>query len=288
MQSRGIHAIFCKSREAASKEHWRSSASELLIAYPLIRHFAEQVVSVHFPALREHVESLCLCFRVVDVLQDIKGGTLSTALLQHAIVQQLRKRIAVYGNAAWKPKYHYTLHAPQQIDRDKILTDTFVVERSHILPKLCAIEIRNTASFEKSAMARVLLHRLEHLESFDERPGLLGKDVAMCPELCQAIGGEHAVLASQARLDGIHVHRGDFLLVDGYTFELSAVCKSDDHFFLLGRLLDIVRHLSPSSALWRKQSDLHMLSCTGQRIRRCHAWAEQVDGTWLTLHSVLE
>ena len=35
-----IHQIFNKAREQASKEHWRSGASELLTAYPLVRRFA--------------------------------------------------------------------------------------------------------------------------------------------------------------------------------------------------------------------------------------------------------
>ena len=68
-----MHTMFCKEREAASKEHWRSSASEMLTGYPLIRHFAEQIVSVAFPDLQEHVASLVLSFRVLDILQDTKG-----------------------------------------------------------------------------------------------------------------------------------------------------------------------------------------------------------------------
>ena len=68
-----VHTMFCKERAAASKEHWRSSASETLTGYPLIRHFAEQIVSVAFPDLQKHVASLVLSFKVLDILQDTKG-----------------------------------------------------------------------------------------------------------------------------------------------------------------------------------------------------------------------
>ena len=72
-EGKQVHTMFCKEREAASKEHWRSGASEMLTAYPLIRHFAEQIMSVAFPDLQEHVASLVLSFRVLDILQDTKG-----------------------------------------------------------------------------------------------------------------------------------------------------------------------------------------------------------------------
>ncbi len=285
-QARSIHSMFCKSREAASKEHWRSSASELLTGYPLLRHFAERVVAIHYPALQQHVESLCLCFRVVDILQDTKGGTIDTSLLQRAIVQHLRKHRSVYGPTDWLPKLHFALHLPRQVERDQVLTDCFVLERPHLLPKTITNEIKNPITFERSAIARVLLARMQDLERFDERPGLMGKDVTMCPELSRALGAD-AVLSSAGRFDGIHIQRGDVLLVDGYTFHLSAVCKSDDRFFFLGAVFDSVRYLSPSSGVWRLQSGLQMLQWREQRVRRCHAWTQQADGTWLTLHPAL-
>ena len=286
-QGKAAHAIFCPSREAASKEHWRSSASELLSAYPLMRHFAERVVGVHFPALRHHVESFCCCFRVVDLLQDCKGGFSDTTVLHTAIREHLRKHASVYGIAQWKPKHHFTLHVPEQLERDGVLTDTFVVERSHLLPKIIANEIKNPTTFEKSSIARVLLHRMEELEAFDERSGVLGKDVVMCAELHAVLGGDHALLSPEARFNGVHIRRGDILIVDGYTLELAAVCKNDDVFYLLGCLLDPVRVLSPSSTLFRKQVGLNLLQWRSQRIRQSHAWARQANGEILTLQPAL-
>jgi len=284
--SRNIHVMFCKARENASKDHWRSTASELLTGLPLLRHFAEQIVAIHIPAVRANLDSLCLCCRVVDLLQDTKGGTINVPLLRRAIVEHLRKHASVYGSEAWVPKLHFALHVPQQVQRDQGLLDCFVVERSHLLPKLIATEIKNPVIFEKSAIARILLTRLEDLEKFCELPGLLGNDAAISPELSEALGAD-TVLAAGGHFDGIQVYRDDVLLVDGYTFQLSAVCKSGDRFFLLGCLFDLVRNLSASSAVWRKQALLHLLPLRGQRVRRCHFWSQRSDGTWLTLHPVL-
>ena len=282
---RRIHTMFCKQREAASKEHWRSSASELLTGYPLLRHFAEQVVSVAFPGLQQHVASLSLSFRVIDILQDIKGGTIDVPLLRKAIVEHLQKHRSVYGTADVLPKHHFTMHFPQQVARDGVLTDCFVVERSHLLPKNIADAIDNSTNYEKSAIQRLLLARMVSLESF-ERGGLTGKDVVICPHFSRALGAD-AVLAAGGYFDGIHIQRGDVLQVDGYTFSLSAVCKSGERYFFVGLLFDLLRSLTSSSSVWCRQDGLHVLEWSGQRLRRSHAWSQRADGTWLTLHPAL-
>ena len=220
-----VHTMFCKERAAASKEHWQCSASETLTGYPLIRHFAEQIVSVAFPDLQKHVASLVLSFKVLDILQDTKGGAITVALLRKAIVEHLEQHRSVYGLLGLLPKHHLALHLPQQIARDKTLTDTFVVERSFLLPRRVANEIDNSTSFEKPTISRVILARMSSLDSFDERVGFTGKDAAMCPELSRALGADVAVAAG-AHIDGIRIQRDDVLLVDGYTIKLSAVCKS--------------------------------------------------------------
>ena len=65
-----------------------------------------------------------------------------------------------------------------------------MVERSHLLPRSVANNIDNTNTFEKSAIQRVLIAQMESLESFDERPGLTGKDAAISPELAAALGAD--------------------------------------------------------------------------------------------------
>ena len=215
-----------------------------------------------------------------------QGGTIDASSLYRATLEHLRKHRSVYGTTEWLPKFHYALHLPQQIDRYRVLLDCFVVERSHLLPKLIAEAIYNPATFERSAIARVVLARMQDLATFDERSGLMGADVAMCPELSRALGAD-AVVSTTGRFDGIHICRGDVLLVDAYTLRLSGICKCHNSFCSLGTVLDLVRTLSPSSSVWRQQAGVQMLQWTGQRVRRCHAWTHSADNTWLTLHPVL-
>ena len=192
----------------------------------------------------------------------------------------------MYGTEFLIPKHHFTMHLPTQAARDGVLTDTFVVERSHLLPKNIADEVDNSITFEKSTIQRVILARMISLESFDERGGLEGHDVAVCPGLSQLLGGD-AVLAAGGIFDGIHIARGDVLQVDGYTFFLSGVCKCGDRYFLLGLLFDLLQSVTSSSSVWSRQDSISMLELSGQRVRRCHAWSQRADNTWLTLHSDL-
>ena len=184
------------------------------------------------------------------------------------------------------PKHHFAIHLPEQVAIYGALTDCFVVERSHLLPRSVANDIDNTITFETSTIQRVLLARMASLESFDERPGLTDKNAAICPELAAALGAD-AVLAAEGDFDGIEIRSDDVLLVDGHTLSLSAVCKSGDRYLFLGHVFAVVRSLSSSSGVWRKEDGLHMLEWSGQRVRRCQAWSRRGDGTWLLLQPVL-
>ena len=115
-----------------------------------------------------------------------------------AIVEHLEKHKSVYESIHLLPKHHFAIHLPEQFARDGVLTDCFVVERSHLLPRSVANDIDNTITFEKSAIQNVLLARVESLESFDERSGLTGQTAAICLELAAALGADAALAAAPA------------------------------------------------------------------------------------------
>ena len=170
-----IVEVFNKTREKACHDHFKSGASELLTVYPLVRRFAESILLSQFPVLQQNVLSFTLCCKVLDMLQDAKGGVAQSDVLAAAICNHLQQHKRVYGEDDWKPKLHYSLHIPQQVLRDNMLFDCFVVERSHQVPKLLAADVKKTETFEKTVIARSLLVRVGDLKEFDERPCLKGK-----------------------------------------------------------------------------------------------------------------
>ena len=113
---RDVHKTFNKYRAKASEDHWKSGASELLSAYPLVRWFAENVLAERFSMQLQHpIESFKLCCKVLDLLQDAKGGVTDTSGLDRAIRAHLEKHMETYGDADWRPKLHYALHIPEQV-----------------------------------------------------------------------------------------------------------------------------------------------------------------------------
>ncbi len=278
-----IHKVFNKTRERASQDHWKSGASELLSAYPLVRRFAESIVVVRFPAeMQLQVESLLLCCRVLDLLQDAKGGVGDTAVLHGAVRAHLEKHTQAYGDEEFKPKMHYALHIPEQIDRDGRLYDCFVVERSHQLPKLLASSVKFTGSFERSVVARSLLVRLRDLEDWDERAGLRGRQQA-CPELAVEAGMGDVQVALQGALCGMVFAAGDLMLTTDHFLFVAAVLQGGSTLGVLGHVCNVVRRHSASAVALRRQRDLSLLWLGGQRVRRAHAWSFLASGEVLAL-----
>ena len=241
-------------------------------------------MAVEFPQLQPSVLSLALCFKVLDLLQDAKGGECDVPVLAKAVRSHLQQHMLVYGDQDWKPKMHYALHIPEQIQRDNMLYDCFVVERSHQLPKLIATSIDHTKSLDKSVIGRALLVRLRDLETFDERSGLRGHRLQF-PELGAAVGREKLEVAAQAMVSGSLLCRGDLLFVGKHCMSLTAVAQAegDIEFGLLGHACDLVRSCSPSTGIWRMQIAPSFLWLDQLRVRRAHAWTQNSDGDILAL-----
>ena len=89
---------------------------------------------------------------------------MDVVLLRQAIAEHLEKHKSLYGNVHVVPKHHFAIHLPEQVARDGVLTDCFVVERSHLLPRSVANNIDNTMVFNKCAIQRMLLVRMASLE----------------------------------------------------------------------------------------------------------------------------
>ena len=271
--SHSAHEVFLKAREKASHDHWRSGASELLSAYPFVRRFAEAIIIVRFPGLLPCVQSFLRCCKVLDLLQDAKGGVTSTAALGQAIAAHLQKHLEVYGDTEFKPKGNFALHFAEQIQRDNMIYDCFVVERSHQLPKLVATAVENTRSFEKSVVARALLSRLRSLDSFDERDCLTTPQQA-CAALGHALGRDDVQISKGARVKGMLISPTDFLCVGDHSISLRAAISADGDIGLIGHRGQLVREESSSSKVFRMEAGLSCIWLGELRVRRAHAWCE--------------
>ena len=286
LQHRGhckaLHQVFNKTREKASSDHWKASASELLGVYPLVRRFAESVVLPRFPHLASQVQSLLLCFHTLDLLQDSKGGVSDNDLLKRAVQTHLQKHKLEYGEENWRPKLHYGLHIPEQVRRDGRLYDCFVVERSHQLPRLLAGAVKKTSSFERSVIARSLLVRLRDLETWSPKNGLQGSAQEF-PELALQLGLPDLQISASAVFCGMQHGANDFVLVGDHVLSFVAAVRGGERLGVLGHVCNLALRHSRTAAEWQVQKQLSLLWVDDQRVRCPAAWNFLSSGNVLLL-----
>jgi hypothetical protein len=254
-----------------------------LCIYPLVRHFACIVILPNFDELRDEVASLCHCFAVIDKIQRAKAGDIDASALGAAVDRHADAHEKAYGADNWKPKFHLATHIPEQVEKFDVVLDCFVVERSHLLPKMILDNQDILKGFEKAAISRVLLARLQELESFDERPGLRGGDAELSPLLAEAVGGD-VVLSSSAAFKGLLVWAGDVVRMQNNFLCVAALGQRGDDLFILGHECVVIEKRTPNASVLRKDGELLLAWWSGESVEMCHAWSELASGDILALH----
>jgi hypothetical protein len=120
------------------KDGLKGGASDVLTATPLLRHYIFKHVSPDaLPA--EQKRSFELLANVVMCLSGLKArppNSLPRESIGH--LKQLQQHHlqcfkAAYGNASVRPKHHYCLHIPSQLERNQFVIDCFTPERKRRL-----------------------------------------------------------------------------------------------------------------------------------------------------------
>ena len=121
---------------------FKSTASELLGMYVLLRHWVLTVVCIQPVDFAGEIDAFRAQCRVIDLIMTLKKGfadqTCSEEILaelQAAIDVSLRLHIATYGTETVRPKHHRMHHIPLQIALDKWVVDAFTMERLHLVVK---------------------------------------------------------------------------------------------------------------------------------------------------------
>lgn len=238
-KSRQLHRIF-NARRSAEDGKTKASCSELLGVYGLLRFFFELKLRDR-PDMASGLRSFTSVCGVIDLLLTTKRRTASLPVLvgelKTAMATHLRLHIAAYGAQYVKPKHHWLLDVPDQVLRDGLLLDAFIIERMHLRVKSLAEKIKKTTSFEASVLSSALTVHLADVEAFDKGGGLRGR-TAPFP-------GAHvgALVADKMECIGVTLAVGDFVTY-GEDVGIIVACALEG-----GELYAIVRDLA-------KQSDL--------------------------------
>jgi hypothetical protein len=169
--------IFAKRADRKKKDEKHPSfscaASDALGAFAVLQEFLLlQVISV---ARRNNDRTLlaacasyfALCSVIVLATMVPRGGVTGTILMA-AIIKHLTLHKDAYGDSHWVPKFHYTLHLPEQLEEWGLLIFCFTHERKHKEVKRYLDVRQNTsASFEKNVIQDVLhMQKLALREDF--------------------------------------------------------------------------------------------------------------------------
>lgn len=163
-------AIF--EKRSQSTGDFKCSGSEALSVFGVFSLFLMMHV---LPGACNAIKLACdsyfrLC-RVLTMLMSIPRGCISDASLSDAISSHLRAFVRAYGDGAWTPKFHYSLHLPAMLRRHGCLVSCFVHERKHKEIKRYANNITNTSgAFESSILESSLYLHLEILADAKSLP----------------------------------------------------------------------------------------------------------------------
>jgi hypothetical protein len=272
-KSNALHRIFDPYRDVAGDPFKvKCSASELLTLYGVLRYVvAENVERV--PELAAHLLSFDAACEVLDIILAAKRGEVdidqAAAALQAGLKRHMDLHRAAYGDGGIRPKHHWMQDIPAQLVRDKIVLDTFVVERGHLKVKAVADGVDNTARFERSVLAGVLN------TSF----GCLASSPHALPGATSL--GEDLFVAKTMRVHGMNVAVGDLV---GFGQKVGRV---ESCLAITGTLCVAVESLRPVGhqelhwGCWSPAGDYEIWMAASLQL--CLAWKPAENGCLLVL-----
>ena len=251
-KSANLHRVFDAYRNPNAEEKpdsLRANASELLGLFGLLRHFIEKRFKDRPDELVGPRRSFDACCRVVDVIRQMKTGTLDpkSALgcttLEDAVFDHLRLFIAAYGPDPVKPK-HFLNHELAKQFFQKGVFDAFVTERLHLRVKHIAETIKNMPVFEKSVLGRVMQQQIHSLQEIGLRSGLRGKIVRSSNDAVN--------LANSLECASLKITTGDIVGYETSAGEVAA-CAADDtgHLFVIVKVFQWLGEVTRHSELRR-------------------------------------
>ena len=149
---------FLTKRLTGDGSAYHGFAGELLSLLPIIRIFAETVLK---PAgiLPQHIACYHLLCDIVEIMGLGDRAVQYVAVLRATIEKHHELYVAIYGKEACQPKFHYTMHLPDVLERFKVNLSCFVTERKHRLSKSVASRTFNL--FEQVLLTDYLMRYLQ-------------------------------------------------------------------------------------------------------------------------------
>ncbi len=277
-KSKQLHRVFDVQRVSATEpDKIRCSCSEMLGLYGLLWHFFETRVGDRPEVRAEHTSFKAAC-HVMDLILQAKRCLARPAeaavQLEAAIGAQLRLHIAAYGTDHVKPKHHWLLDVPAQMQRDGCVLDAFIIERTHLTVKGIAEHVKNTHDFERAVMRGVTTMAFQSAATATYGDSLLGK-VAVLP------GYPSVLVADRMKLFTLQIAIDDVILRgESAGIVIACACEGGVLFAIVETMVRITRESSHASAF--KPTGVHEVWLASE-VEHCIAWYGRPDGSWVVI-----
>ena len=223
------------------EKDFRGDASQTLRALPLAAAFSMEVLADH-AEMQKEIASLTALYAVILAWLACKRGDVTqvqTNVLRQKQKEHAEQFVAAYGWQRCRPKLHYSMRIPDQVDRKQRCADAFACERKHRYFKTrIACNVLRISDFCSTALLKCV-ERDAHASSGCERldAHLVGKQ-RPSPELASYLGCDEAVLADGLEVNAVSYLRGQYrLLSTSQAIEiLKIACVGSEHLVLCQEL----------------------------------------------------
>ena len=284
-RSKGVqlHRIFDERRVSESNpSKLKASCSELIGVYGLLRLFVESKLS-GIPGLSSNVQSFKACCKMLDFMLSAKTSTMpihhAADMLEQATCDFMRLHVGAYGTRMVRPKHHWQMDVPQQLRRDRVVLDAFVIERTHLSVKRLAEHIKNTSTYERSLVSSLLIVQLEAGRSDQATgPRLIGV-TANLPGTLVRVADKLTIWSIEISVKDVVVR-----LSGGDPAVVVACCELPDG--TVACLVSELRSVGAATDHAGKFLDTGRLVCWSARyVKLCRAWRYQPDGCVFVVYS---
>ena len=237
------------------------------------------------PAVRDDATNLgmasfaALCV-VLDLLVSCKEGLLSAddaaGRLDVAIARFYAAHQRAYGTDVIKPKHHWLTDIPDQLRRDGLLLDAFVIERQHLFVKSVAEAVDNTSHYEESVIASLLVLQIQQAEGGGSYyDGLIGSTSRL-----EGFGPSVRV-ANKLTIGCFRIAVDDFVVRDRDLGVVVACAADDGELLLIVDTMAKVADVTKDSVQARSMGVLAVWR--GMECRETLAWRRKPDGSVLVV-----
>jgi hypothetical protein len=235
----------------------RSSASELLGLFCLLRHYFDRTVGKDHPALGANWASFDACCELMAFILACKNRQYklkdAAPKLKDKIADYMQKHVFCYGDRYCKPKHAWLWALIEHWLRDPDVYDCFIVERTHLILKETCVRVDNTSVFEKTILAGSFLQMKEIYQNAAGHCYLVGKTETRydLPD---------TIFARVMVNWGTTFTVGDMVMYQDEACELLACAFDDGYYYGIVEVFSLQRSLSRFGAKWRRSGRVKVAS----------------------------